>query len=993
MKRFLKWTAVLVALVVLLVVGAAVAVRYFLSSEQAKLLAASYGEEALARKVRIDRLEVGLFSAEAGGIVIEGKASLESSNPPPLLRIEHVKLRLNPVALLYKRLSITEIKIRGVSLDVKRDAKGRLSFQDILDRLGEQPAPRAGRAAGRRRMAAFSLVSPAEAAEGAPAEEGLALSNMDLVIRSLVIEDVALRMDAAAAAGFPAYQVQCQFSRFVARNIRAGAPIDAELRGKCAKPAALQFDVHVVADPGKKDFFISSSFLPFPLAPFAPLVPAEARVRNLFGTIGGNLQVSVSENGKVGWNVSLKGQKVRSEIQPEKGKAWHPLFLGDLDIQSIGQVDAQSQAARVTRLDIELPFAKAQLKKPSVFNMGGKDEISLRLDVSDLSIVAVLVKAFGGPSLGAFGEKRKASFSVEASRDRRKEKGGLKFALTGNFDPLEVGPLAALLPPQETLRAPSGLFGGELDISLDESQKAKWKVRLTGEGLAAQLRPSPAEPWKPLRLSNLVFRSTGHFDVNAMAAEVSELVMTVPFAALRMTGKGLWNISNQDEIHLQVSVSKPAEAIAFANFWLPFPVEGVRSRGMVEARLDVLRDRTKGEAFTYSVAGKLDPIDVGPFVRFSPSADNLRGVTGWMDGDVSFSFTPGKEVSWRVDIAGKQLQGEIKPKSRVEWRRLQFPNLTLRSQGRANLELGMIVLSRLEADLPFARVRLPAQAAWNLDGKDEIRLDIEIADVGLALDMTGAILDLPMEKMPSGKNLTASVFAHRNRRVSDVFAYSAQATFDPLQLKSFSQFVPEGLGVRKLGGTIGGNVDLSFSREEVAQWRIALTGKDIVGDFRPKDADKWRSFGLAQLSAQTSGKYDFQADSGEIARLNVELPFLKVSSTKKMLWNYRSQDELPVSVAIPDIAKVLDLVSLVDKNAVPNGIEVGGELRGSFVLRRNRVKENRFAATGDIRANLRHVRFSDYPNMDTAGVVLARLDGKMISIFVPQAVVRQRGRE
>ena len=132
MKRLLKWSAALLVILALLVVGAVVAVRIFLSSDQVKLLAASYGDEALGRKVRIERLEIGLFSVEAGGIVIEGKESVEDSSPPPLLRIEQVQLQLNPVALLYKRLSITQVKIRGVSINAKRDAKGRFSFQDIL---------------------------------------------------------------------------------------------------------------------------------------------------------------------------------------------------------------------------------------------------------------------------------------------------------------------------------------------------------------------------------------------------------------------------------------------------------------------------------------------------------------------------------------------------------------------------------------------------------------------------------------------------------------------------------------------------------------------------------------------------------------------------------------------------------------------------------------------------------------------------------------------
>ena len=164
MNRYLKWAIGIFLVLVVLVAGAAVAVRVFVSSDQMKKLAVAYGTEFVGRKIKLDTLSVGLFVVEASGFAVEGAAEAKA----PLLRIEKIKAILNPTAILYKKISILSIDFVGVSVRASRDAAGRLSFQDILDRLNKPAvaarySPPAGPGSG-----SFFGPARAEAAEGKP---------------------------------------------------------------------------------------------------------------------------------------------------------------------------------------------------------------------------------------------------------------------------------------------------------------------------------------------------------------------------------------------------------------------------------------------------------------------------------------------------------------------------------------------------------------------------------------------------------------------------------------------------------------------------------------------------------------------------------------------------------------------------------------------------------------------------------------------------------
>ena len=113
-KRFLKWAAGVILVLVLLLALAAAGVRYYLSSEQLIEIVQAKGEEALGRKVRLRSLSVGLFSLEAGGLSVGGAKEEGGGKKTPLLEVEEIDALFDPTALLYNRLNLLQVELRGV---------------------------------------------------------------------------------------------------------------------------------------------------------------------------------------------------------------------------------------------------------------------------------------------------------------------------------------------------------------------------------------------------------------------------------------------------------------------------------------------------------------------------------------------------------------------------------------------------------------------------------------------------------------------------------------------------------------------------------------------------------------------------------------------------------------------------------------------------------------------------------------------------------------
>ena len=133
--KLLKLVGVLLTLLIVILVGLAIFIRFYLTEERIKELIIPPAENALGRTVTLDAANVGLFS----GIIVEGLAIKEADNQSNFLSVGRFVLRYNLLPLLQKKLVISEITFDQPVCRLSRDKKGRFNF-DSLALLSDKPA-------------------------------------------------------------------------------------------------------------------------------------------------------------------------------------------------------------------------------------------------------------------------------------------------------------------------------------------------------------------------------------------------------------------------------------------------------------------------------------------------------------------------------------------------------------------------------------------------------------------------------------------------------------------------------------------------------------------------------------------------------------------------------------------------------------------------------------------------------------------------------------
>ncbi|MBI3024693.1 MAG: hypothetical protein HYY66_03260, partial [Candidatus Tectomicrobia bacterium] len=700
MLRWLRWTAYGLAVLLLLAAGGALAVRLFLSSEQMRRLAESQGEALLGRKVSLQNLSIGLFSVEAGGLTVAGGPD----GGPPLLRVAEVQVLLNPAALLYRRVSLLKVSLNGVAAAASRDAAGRLSFQDVLDRLAPPrpkgaPAPRGGEDAPVPLPPARA--DRAEAPGGGPGGG----PGFEVVVRSLEMRDVRLSFASAAVGGAPAFRASCAFSSLRTGGIREGTPIDLTAEGSCTEPGLIRCRAGATAGPGEGEYAGWAEAEPFEASPFFRLSPPIPNLRSLKGLLGGKVSASFSAGGAIGWEAGLRAKDLSAEVRPGPGEGWRALALEGASLRSKGQFDWASRSGQVSSLELELPFAKGRLAEPAKWNLAGQDRLHLKAEVADVAGAARWAAEFLG--LPAPPPSRAARLSLDLLASRERAQGG-NFALraAAEFDPLDIVPLAAWVAVRATAAAEGfeplrGALGGRLEASWSGEKAVRWKADLRAEDLAFQVRGKRGGPWRPVQLARAGVRTEGWADIARGEAEVGQLEIELPFAKGRLLEKGSWNLAGRDHLKLRVQVGDSGAALRLVR-----DLTGIRLRdpgegGGADVTLALSRDRGREERLALSAQGKLDPVDLGIVARLAALPPAVKSLGGSAGGEFEVTFATGQPLRWKASLSGQKLAAEVRPDAAGPWRRVRLASLAFRSEGWFDPAAEAAEVARLEADLPF----------------------------------------------------------------------------------------------------------------------------------------------------------------------------------------------------------------------------------------------------------------------------------------------------
>ncbi len=987
-KRFLKWAGGVILVLVLLLALAAAGIRYFLSSEQLIEIVQARGEETLGRKVRLRSLSVGLFSLEAEGLSVGGGKEEGGGKKTPLIEVEEIDILFDPTALAYNRLNLLQVELRGVWVRASRDAGGRFSFQDIIDRLGAAGAGRVFLPPDKTGVASSSIFSPrtAEAAEEGAAQ-GMGGDDFDVVIRSLEIEDAKLFFESAAFNGQPAFRLSCVFERVEAGTLRVGSPIEAGLQGRCAEPGDLLLQADLRADLPGRSFSVSAKFDVSEIEPFARLAPAAESFRALRGVVKGKADLSYSPEAVARWSIDLAADNLSGELRLIPGGGWRPLRPSKAALRSEGSYDLRNEAAEISRLEVDLPFLKARMPKGGGWNLSGRDEVEVNLEMPDLGEVLRIAAPLLGFSAKGFKEGAKVELVASASRER--EKGpDFFYSVSAAFDPVNLAPIARLAYPIEGIRGLGGRVGGKVQLSFSPEEVARWEVDVAGKSLSGQLRLRPRERWRRVRLAEVSVRSAGSYDLRRDTGEVSRLEVDLPFGAVRLPEGGRWNVGGRDEAGFSITVSDIGSALAAAAPIMGISADGVKKGGKFEASASVGRDRGKNR-ISYSVAARLDSLDLGALARIAPMGKSARNLKGVLGGSLEFSATQEELLRWKADLSAAGLSADLRVDSQNGWRKVGLAKAAVRTEGSYDIPRNAARFEKLDADLPFGKIRLKKGARWNVEGRDEGSFTVSLSDLGAAVAAAGPFIGVSPKEFKRGGKLDASLTARRDRK-RKALSCALTARFDPVEIGPFARLAPRLNAARNLSGRFGGKIELSTAPDNVFRWKADLTGTGVSGDFRGGAGDGWRSVKLAKMALRSAGRFDAVRGSARLSRLEAEFPFGSLRLPKGGSWNVSGRDEAEIDLAVSNLASAFSALGPV-MGPVAGGLRPQGTLQASLSIRRDR-KPAKVSILGTAETNLKRVHLTDYPNLEIRGSGKVAFGKRGAQVSLPRLSAHDRRR-
>lgn len=984
MRRFLRWAIWGVGLFLLLVLAGALAVRVFLSPAEVIKIAEAEGRRLLGREVSIGRLRLGLFQIQAGEIVIGGAGGKKSVRP--FVRIREVDVFLNPSTLMYRRISIVQLTVRGVSARVRRRADGRFNFQDIIEHWSRPKKT--------HRARAKPLPFPASAQAARSDAQGAA-PWFDWTIHELDLHDVrgAFRSDAGRAA--PAFGASCAFSHIEVDKIRPGAPWDVFLDGRCQRPGArpqaqVRGDLHV--DTEKRSYRAS---LEVPLLDFSfiePVAPQAEDHRLRAGVFAGRVRLARTAGGPIFWDVDWRGKSVQADSRADPRTGWRRWTLPELGLKTKGRYDSSGGSARIDSFSVETPFAAAHLTKPARWNVSAQDEAHAEVRVADVGEAVRWLARIAGAPPPAFRKKTLARLSLSVKRDRRRTPDDLRIEVTSRFEPAELALPEGLLPLTDNLSRVRGRVGGRARAVFVSGKRVSWDVDLKAWEVGARVRLAEDARWEAVRLAESSLRSRGTFDLQGASARINTLEIALPFARAGLKKPAGWNLSGADQAAFSAEVHD-----------LPFVADvlarlGVAALGDVpgdgKIRLDAAlsRSRKAPQAFRVDARARLDSLPVAPLVGWARLPEHIRKPEGRLGGELQASLRPDGVVRWRANIATGRIAAEARTGAGGEWRDVRLASASLQAHGAHLLRDGAWEIQAFDLRLPFARAYLNRPAIWNKGGKDAFRGTLAVTDLGAAGAWVGNLMAHPAVWGRKGGRLTVLASGKRDRREGSGFSWEASALVDdPLQLAPLTQFTGLPPSLRALRGEITGKAALAYHPEKRMRWRLDLASHNLDAQFLALITGEWRPLRTGRIRVQAAGSYDYTHESARLRRLQVSLPFGRIEMPRPAGWNASGMGGGRLRWDISNLGAAAPFLGGLLGEAASEWL-LAGKASGRVAVSGSGGEAPGVSARWSVAANLESVGHARYPNWNMAGSVSAQVGDGVLQVHAPEWRVNDSGR-
>lgn len=148
MGKLGKVLLALAAIIIVVIVGLSLVVRFYLTEERLKAMVIPRAEQALGRQVSIGTIKVGLFK----GISIEDFAVKEEDGKTDFVSTQSFILRYDLMPLLKKQVVVSEVLVENPTILIQRDKNGKFNYESLAvfkksPSKKNLPSPAAGQAA------------------------------------------------------------------------------------------------------------------------------------------------------------------------------------------------------------------------------------------------------------------------------------------------------------------------------------------------------------------------------------------------------------------------------------------------------------------------------------------------------------------------------------------------------------------------------------------------------------------------------------------------------------------------------------------------------------------------------------------------------------------------------------------------------------------------------------------------------------------------------
>ena len=463
--------------------------------------------------------------------------------------------------------------------------------------------------------------------------------------------------------------------------------------------------------------------------------------------------------------------------------------------------------------------------------------------------------------------------------------------------------LPAVSPTLAGYRFREGIFAGNLKFSYVAGKPASWNIDLRGQSIHADFQLNRQAKWRKLELAELNLKTEGRFNLLDGSARIDTLFVKTPFLDAKLVKPSFWNVSAQDEVHLETNVRDMRETGEWLSKITGIALRGLKERATARVLISAKRDRKISDEFVYvEVDSRFDPVDLARFEELILPFGYLSKIKGTVGGKARVVFVSGKGVQWNAALEARGFGANVRVNERKPRQALALGRAVLHSRGNFDMKNESAHIETLDVELPFAVAKLQKPAKWNVDGNDEAAFSVSIRDFSSANDFLKRLGLTSFGDVPRDAKLRLSAVVSRDRKIPSAFKFDTKTHFVSLPIAPIMELLPLQKYLHIAAGRVNGELQVSSNPDGALHWKVDIVGKKLVAKAKLISKEKPRQVSLESMGLQSSGFYLASKGSAEIQTLDLKLPFAWMFLNRQALWNKRGRDEFSLTLDVMDLS-------------------------------------------------------------------------------------------